>query len=139
MYREQQGTIELYSVVRTNQSYNAGTGISSSSSSKVNFYSKSNGSIKKANGKNLMMDLADCELCVQELKKAKTLNAISVVGLVAGLGIFIGTAASDLSKPDDLDKSTNIPPGLFVGGALCTTPWILCGARRKHISRSIEL
>lgn len=139
MKRELEGTISLYSVIRTTQSFDPNTGIPYSSSSKVNFYGKSNGSIKKVNSKNLKMDLADCEACQQEIKKAKTLGIISAIGLTAGLGIFIGTAASELSKTQEPGESTSFPPGAIIGTALCFTPLILSGSRRRHYSNAIAI
>ena len=139
MYREQEGAIELYSVIRTVHSYNPNTGIPYSSSSKLNFYSKDVEGIKKVNGKNLKIDMSECELCLQEVKKAKTLSMISAIGLTAGLGIFIGTAATHLSETPEPGDSSGIPAGAIIGPALCFTPWILSGAKRKHFSNAISI
>jgi hypothetical protein len=137
--RESEGTIELYSTVRRTTSYDAVTGVPMSSSAKVNFYSISNKTFQKVNVSNLKRDISDYESCMQELKKAKTLNWVSAIALTAGLGIFIGSAAVDLSKTPDPDESAGIPAGVIIGPALCFTPWILSGAKRKHFENAITI
>lgn len=139
MHRELTGFIELYSVIRTTTSYDPVTGVPMSSSSKVGFYSKNNQEFRKLKGKNLMEDLSDCGACIQEVKKAKTLGIISAIGLTAGLGIFVGTAATDLSERPEPGESTGIPAGAIIGPALCFTPVILGGPRRRHFINAISI
>jgi hypothetical protein len=140
MKREQEGIIELFGVVRTTHSFDPNTGIPTSSSSKINFYRKNNGRVKKVNSKNLRMDVSDCESCLKEIKKAKTLGVISAIGLTAGLGIFIGTAATHLSEtPEPGEESSSIPAGAIIGPALCFTPLILSGSKRSHFENAISL
>jgi len=139
IHREVEGAIELYSALRTTTTFNPYTGVPTTTTGKVNFYSKKGKAFKKVKGKNLMEDLSDCKPCMEEIKKTKTLNLISAIGLSAGLGIFIGTAVTNLSEKPEPGESSSIPAGVFIGPALCFTPWILSGPKRKHYSNAIEI
>ena len=139
MHREQTGNIELYSVMRWTSSYNSTTGESSMSKVKVNYYKKRYGTIKKLTGGNLSMDLMDCPKCLQEVKKGKGLSTVGAIGVVVGLGIFVGTAATTLSKPPTPGETKPMPAGVIIGPIFCLTPWLVKGAKRKHYQAAIDL
>lgn len=139
MQREMEGAIEMYSVMRTNTSYDPNMGMHSTTSSKLNFYRKQNGDIKKVNGRNLSLDLAECPECLVEVKKGKTNSTISTVLFTAGMAIFVGTAASMLSKSPEPGESTGIPPGAIIGPVVCLSSMFFKAPIRKHYRNSIAL
>lgn len=139
MYRESEGAIERYSAIRSTTTYNPYTGVPTTTGGKVNFYSKNNEGLKKVKPSNLVVDLADCEMCVQEVKKGKTLSVVSAIGLTAGLAVFIGSAIKGLSNTPEPDESMSIPPGVIIGPILCFTPWFLSGPKQQHYNNAIMM
>lgn len=140
MFRVGEGAIETYSVWRSVTSMNPNTGLMTTNSSKQFFYALEGGEIKKMKYKHLIKDIGHIPECRAYLKKAKTAQAIGVTSLIAGLGVFIGTAVGELKKVESnssLDDSS-IPPGVFVGAALCFGPMISRIPAMKNYRRAIE-
>jgi hypothetical protein len=129
-----------YQAIRSSTtSYNAATGVPTSTSGKLNFYSKSGANFRKVKGKNLMYDLADCEACLLEVKKGRTLSVISGIGLTVGLCIFVGSAIKNLSEKSEPDDSASIFACAIIGPIICFTPWILRGPKLRYYDNAITI
>ncbi len=142
--RVEEGNIDLYIKQQMNygggghwipgpngtSTYMPGGGMSSSS---VQYFSKNDGPVRKANARNLKVALADNSASMDYLKKRDGLTAVQVIGIIGGLAI--GTA-SILSQSD---KEVLNPTGIVVGLVVVTgSSWIPHFAKQDMVEKAIQ-
>ena len=121
-----EGNTDLYT--RTIKSYNGGTWMPTgapkggsfyvgggSSSSQVEYFSKNDGPLMKANAFNLKKHLNDNPISMKYLKKRDGLTAVQWIGAIAELAIA-GITLSNQADKDELDiTGPVIGMGIFAG------------------------
>jgi hypothetical protein len=138
------GNIDLYT--RTVKSYNGGTWMPTgapgggsfyvgggSSSSQVEYFSKNDGPLMKANAFNLKKHLNDNPISMEYLKKRDGLTAVQWIGAIAGIAIAGITISNQLDK-DELDVTGPvIGMGIFAGSV-----WIPYFEKRNLVQKAIN-
>lgn len=138
-----EGNIRLYT--RTVTYYDGGTWVTTgapgggsfyvgggSSSSQVEFFSKNDGPLMKANAFNLKKHLNDNPISMEYLKKRDGLTAVQWVGAIAGLAIA-GITLSNQADKDELDVTGPlIGIGVFTGSI-----WIPYFEKRNLVQKAI--
>jgi hypothetical protein len=90
-----------------------------SRSSQVEFFSKNDGPLMRANAINLKRELSDNPRSMEYLKKRDGLTAVQVIGGIAGIAIGIASVTSQADS-EELD-----PTGAIIGlGVFAGSAWI---------------
>ena len=138
------GNIDLFT--RTVQSYNGGTWVSTGApgggsmyipgggaSSQVQYFSKNDGPVMKANAINLKKNLNDNPISMEYLKKRDGLTAVQVIGAIAGIAIAGITIANQTDK-EDLDVT-----GPVIGvGIAAGSIWIPYFEKQNLVQKAID-
>ena len=138
-----EGNIDLYT--RTVRYYDGGTWVPTGaprggsfhvgggpSSSQVEFFSKNNGPLIKANALNLKKHLNDNPISMEYLQQRDVLTAVQWIGAIAGLAIA-GITLSNQADKDELDiTGPVIGIGIFTGSV-----WIPNFEKRNLIQKAI--
>jgi TonB family protein len=149
-HRETQGSrINTYSITSTNYSggapnaYGGGMGMGTWSTTKVGYYSKDEGALRKLNYKNLQRDLSDnleSAMKLKEVKKIRTAHTfIYLVGaalLIKGVSDTTGSTETTSSPQND---GPNVSPLVYVGAVTLWIPFLTNGGKRKKTDEAIRL
>ncbi len=138
------GNIDLYT--RTVTSYSGGTWMPTGapgggsfyvgggfSSSQVEYFSKNDGLLMKANAYNLKKHLNDNPISMEYLKQRDGLTAVQWIGAIAGVAIA-GITLSNQADKDELDiTGPVIGIGIFAGSV-----WIPYFEKRNLVQKAIN-
>lgn len=152
--RIRKGKINLYEKETTNYSpghFNSATGMYSGgfSTKKIKYYYNIGfGELKKANYKNLCIDLANKPESVIYLNKYKLANKTQIALTVIGGALIVGgfatlnnkTSNSDManSQADEPNISGNLATICIGAGCVCAS-YIIYLSKPKHLKRAIDL
>lgn len=139
--RLEEGNIDLYTRTISSHSPSYVPGPNGTSmfvgggmtSSQVQYFTKDDGPLLRANARNLKKALSDNDLSMSCLKKRDGLTAVQVIGVIAGIGIGALTLTNQADS-DELD-----PTGAIVGLAVIAgSTWIPHFAKKDLTLKAIK-
>jgi|GEM_PF-493779 hypothetical protein len=149
--RIRRGRVNLYETVKNNYTpmmYTSGGMYHGGYSSVTikNYYNSGFGPLKKANYKNLKVDLASDPESMLHLKKVKNIRNTQLILGITGGALIIAGFATLINKTKDWDGSNNQPEPnvtgctimLGAGAGLVFASGLLTFAKPKHLDRAIE-
>jgi len=148
--RIRKGRINLFEKENTN--YNPGhftsTGMymgGTTSTTILNYYNRGFGDLKKANYKNLSMELADNPESLIHLNKFKSVQSTQNVLYVVGGALVVGGLATLINKTKDVDYDTEPSPNVTsnivtigLGAGCFLVSYTMSFSKPEHLRKAVD-
>ena len=141
------GRVNLYETFKVSSypgNFNPSTGMymNGGFSAKIsNYYNKGFSDLKKANYRNLSVDLADDPLSMSHIEKCKSINNTEITIAVIGGTLILGGFVAFINSTDKDADTNNIPAGAItaigLGTAACWVSFFISLSKPKHLRQAI--